>query len=79
MLRLNVKSAKKVSENNVETNTKNKDRENVSLFNHSICLVDFLFHLRRLPANPFLPFFVAPRFFFHLDFDVLLRELDLVE
>ena len=52
MLRLNVKSAKKVSENNVETNTKNKDRENVSLFNHSIRFVDFLFHLRRLPANP---------------------------
>lgn len=75
MLRLNLKSAKNVSEHNVE----NKDRENVSLFNHSIRLVDFLFHLRRLPANPFLPFFVAPRFFFHLDFDVLLRELDLVE
>lgn len=52
MLRLNLKSAKKVSEHNVETNTKNKDRENVSLFNHSIRLVDFLFHLRRLPANP---------------------------
>lgn len=52
MLRLNVKSAKKVSEHNVETKTKNKDRENVSLFNHSIRLVDFLFHLRRLPANP---------------------------
>ena len=27
VLRLNAKSAKKVSENNVETNTKNKDRE----------------------------------------------------
>lgn len=78
MLRLNVKSAKKVSENNVETNTKIKTAKTFVL-NHSIRLVDSLFHLRRLPANPFLPFFVAPRFFFHLDFDVLLRELDLVE